>query len=137
MHARSVVIDGRVVYTGGFGIDDKWTVAAPGEPMWQDVGVRFMGPAVLQMQATFLAAWAEATGALVSDETFLPGPPDVPEGEVQAGLLYSSPGIGPTTAERHLAVTISAAEHTLYVTNSYFIPTGPVRRALADAARWG
>jgi cardiolipin synthase len=137
MHARSIVIDGRIGYTGGFGIDDKWTPDSPDEPMWRDTGVRFTGPAVLQMQATFLAAWAEATGLLVSDEVFLPKPTESAEGDAKAGLLYSSPGIGPTTAERYLAVTISSAERTLYFSNSYFIPTPPMRRLLLDAAARG
>jgi cardiolipin synthase A/B len=137
MHARSVVIDGRIGYTGGFGIDDKWTEDAPDEPMWRDTAVRFRGPAVLQMQSTFLAAWAEATGVLVTDEALMPRPEGDPAGDVTAGLLYSSPGIGPTAAERYVALTVSAAERTLYISNSYFIPTPPMRRLLLEAASRG
>jgi cardiolipin synthase len=137
MHARSVVIDGAIGYTGGFGIDDKWIEDAPDEPKWRDTAVRFTGPAVLQMQSTFLAAWAEATGVLVTDEAYLPRPVDAQPGDVTAGLLYSSPGIGPTSAERFVALTVSAAERTLYITNSYFIPTPPMRRMLLEASKRG
>jgi cardiolipin synthase len=137
MHARSVVIDGSIGYTGGFGVDDKWTRDSPEEPKWRDSAVRFSGPAVLQMQSTFLAAWAEATGVLATDEVLMPSPSHGAAGDVTAGLLYSSPGVGPTSAERYLALTVSAAERTLYISNSYFIPTPPMRRMLLDAAKRG
>jgi cardiolipin synthase len=136
MHARGVVIDGVVGYTGGFGIDEKWIQDSPGDPLWRDTSVRVTGPAVRQMQATFVGAWAEATGALLAGDAFFPPHQDA-EGGVSAGLLYSRPGMGPTPAERYLAMTLSAAQRTLYVANSYFVPTEPLRALLADAARRG
>ena len=159
MHARSVVIDGSVGYTGGFGVDDKWIKDQPDEPMWRETSARFTGPAVLEMQATFLGAWAEATGELVAGDAFFPvepspeqlgrdallqveepgpqAPPSAADDGVQAGLLYSRPAMGPTTAERFLALTIASAERTLFVSNSYFVPTAPLRRLLMDAAQRG
>ena len=137
LHARGVVIDGAVGYTGGFGISDKWVRDTIGDPRWRDTAVRVTGPAVHEMQATFLSAWAEATGELVTSGVFFPppsGPPDLTvPGSVTAGYLYSRPGIGPTSAERYLAATLSAAERTLYVANSYFVPTKLIRQLLLEA----
>jgi cardiolipin synthase len=56
---------------------------------------------------------------------------------VRAGLLYSRPGLGPTTAERYLALTIASAERTLFVSNSYFVPTASLRRLLVEASGRG
>jgi cardiolipin synthase len=62
-HVRVVVVDGRVGYTGGFGLADYWLGDGRHEGQWRETNVRFEGPAVMQLQATFAAAWAEATGA--------------------------------------------------------------------------
>jgi cardiolipin synthase len=134
MHARSVIVDGRIGYTGGFGIDDKWISDRPDDPMWRETTVRFTGPAVEQMQATFLGAWAEATGDLLTGEEFFPASREDGEATATAGLLYSRPGLGPTTAERFLALTIASAERTLFISNSYFVPTPLMRELLVDAA---
>src|SRR5687767_7711235 len=68
-HIRVVVVDGRVAYTGGFGMDDKWLGDGRHENQWRETNVRFTGPAVLQLQATFAAGWAEATGELLTGPT--------------------------------------------------------------------
>jgi cardiolipin synthase A/B len=185
MHARIVVIDGRLGYTGGFGLSDKWLEDPEARLPWRDTSVRFSGPAVAQMQSAFLAVWAEATGQLLTGEAFLPmkeavtargpiaqadGSPDgalsggeptlqtapspydpppndsaaaaqVAEGGgvggVVAGFLHSHPGPGPTGGERFLTATLAAAERTLFIANSYFVPTPPLRRLLVQAARRG
>lgn len=61
-HVRGIVIDGRVGWTGGFGIDDKWLGDGRSNGSWRETNVRFEGPAVRQLQAAFAAAWVEATG---------------------------------------------------------------------------
>jgi len=54
-HIRVAVMDGTVGYTGGYGIDDKWYGDGRHKDQWRDTTVRFTGPAVLQLQATFAA----------------------------------------------------------------------------------
>ncbi|HET7620242.1 MAG TPA: hypothetical protein VFK20_17165, partial [Vicinamibacterales bacterium] len=63
-HVRGIVIDGRVGWTGGFGIDDKWLGDGHTSGSWRETNVRFEGPAVRQLQAAFAAAWVEATGVM-------------------------------------------------------------------------
>ena len=53
------------------------------------------------------------------------------------GLLYTAPTTGSTPAERFLALTISGARKTLYITNSYFVPDDDFRRLLERAVRRG
>lgn len=71
-HARVVVVDGRVGYTGGFGLADYWLGAGRKPDEWRETNVRFEGPAVAQLQAAFGATWAEATGELLTGEAFYP-----------------------------------------------------------------
>jgi cardiolipin synthase A/B len=52
-HARVVVVDGRVGYTGGFGLADYWLGGGLKPDEWRETNVRFEGPAVAQLQAAF------------------------------------------------------------------------------------
>ena len=136
-HIRVVVVDGRIGFTGGFGMDDKWLGNGRTEREWRDTNVRFEGPAVRQLQATFATGWAEATGELLTGDTLFPPDSDDARGRMLATLLHTAPTIGSTPAERLLALSIAAARHTLYVTNSYFVPDDDFVRLLRDAASRG
>ena len=137
-HIRVVVVDGRIGYTGGFGMDDKWLGDGRHKEQWRDTNVRFTGPAVLQLQATFAKGWAEATGELLTGTELFPTvSEDGERGTMRATLLHTAPTIGSTAAERLLALSIAAARHTLYITNSYFVPDEDFVRLLREAAARG
>ena len=133
-HLRGIVIDGRVGWTGGFGIDDKWLGDGCSHGSWRETNVRFEGPAVRQLQAAFAAAWAETTGVLFTGRATLEAQEN---GAAAAGLLSTSPTLGSTAAERFFAVSIAGARKTLYMTNAYFAPGPYFIGLLADAARRG
>ena len=136
-HVRVTIVDGRVGYTGGFGLADYWLGDGLHEDQWRESNVRFQGPAVMQLQAAFASAWAEATGELISGEKFFPPDAFAPRGSVHAGLLFSQPTAGSTPAERFIVLTIAGARKTLYITNSYFVPDDDFRNLLKAAARRG
>ena len=131
----SVVVDGRVGYTGGFGLADYWLGDGHHEEQWRESNVRFSGPAVMELQAAFSAAWAESTGELITGPLFFPEAGFQEVGKTHAGLLYTAPTTGSTPAERFLALTISGARKTLYITNSYFVPDDDFRRLLERAVQ--
>ena len=140
-HVRVVVVDGRVGYTGGFGVADYWLGDARNPDEWRETSVRFEGPAVFELQAAFAAGWVEATGELLVDESFFPrrgaaAAAALPDGHI-AGVLFTGTTTGSTDAERFLAMTIAGAARTLYVTNSYFVPDDDFRALLVDAAQRG
>jgi cardiolipin synthase len=139
-HIRVVVVDGRIGYTGGFGIDDKWFGSGRQKDQWRDTNARFTGPAVRQLQATFGACWAEATGELLTGSLLFPdagASSAITENGILAGVLHASPAVGSTDAERFVALSIVGARKTLYITNSYFVPDRDFRRLIGDAARRG
>ena len=133
-HVRGIVIDSRVGWTGGFGIDDKWFGDGRSGGSWRETNVRFEGPAVRQLQAAFAAAWVEATGVMFTGRATL-GPEH--SGATAAGLLYTSPTLGSTAAERFFALSIAGARNTLYITNAYFAPDRNFVDLLATAAKRG
>ena len=132
-HVRGIVIDSRVGWTGGFGIDDKWLGDGRSNGSWRETNVRFEGPAVRQLQAAFASAWVEATGVMFTGRATLAQHQD----GVPAGLLYTSPTLGSTAAERFFALSIAAARKTLYITNAYFAPDRNFIELLTAAARRG
>jgi len=136
-HARAVVIDGRVGWTGGFGLADYWLGDGHHDEQWRESNVRFEGPAVAELQAGFAAGWAEATGGLLTGETFFPDQIFEPAGNMVAGLMFTVPSMGSTPAERFLALSIAGATKTLYITNSYFVPDQEFRNLLKDASKRG
>jgi cardiolipin synthase len=136
-HDRVIVVDGRVGFTGGFGIADKWLGNGHSKDQWRDTDVRFTGPAVSQLQATFADGWVEATGVLLSGEKYFPKEPVKEEPAETAGLLDAQPTIGSTPAERFLALSIAGARHRLFITNSYFVPNHDFKQLLIQASKRG
>jgi cardiolipin synthase A/B len=92
----------------------------------------------MQLQAAFAAAWAEATGELLTGDVFFPRSTFVQqETGVPAGVLFAQPTAGSTHAERFMAISIAGARTRLWITNSYFVPDDDFRRGLVNAARRG
>ena len=136
-HVRVVTVDGRIGYTGGFGIADYWLGDGRSKDQWRESNVRFEGPAVRELQAAFASGWVEATGELIVDSTFFPRPTSLAAGSSVAGVLFTGTTTGSTPAERFLALTIAGATRTLFITNSYFVPDDDFRQLLVLAAKRG
>jgi len=136
-HVRVVVVDGRIGYTGGFGLADYWLGDGHHEDQWRETNVRFEGPTVAALQATFAAGWAEATGELLTGDMFFPKSSFADVGNMKAGLMHSVPSTGSTPAERFLALSIAGARKSLYISNSYFVPGESFMQLLLAAARRG
>ena len=140
LHVRGIVIDGRIGYTGGFGIDDKWLGGGRSRGEWRETNVRFVGPAAAQLQAGFVADWSTATGELLIGGVLdaagvspaaAAGAAGTP---VLAAVVRSPPLMGSSGAERLLALAIASAKQSLYISNPYFVPTRGFVRLLVDAA---
>jgi cardiolipin synthase len=136
-HVRAIVVDGRVGWTGGFGLADYWLGDGLRPDQWRETNVRFEGPAVAQLQAAFATGWAEATGRLLTGDAFFPPPAVDSAGTTRAALMHTVPTIGSTPAERFMALTIAGARRTLFIANSYFVPDDDFRGLLTRASRRG
>jgi len=67
-HRRILVIDGRVGFTGGYGIADSWSGDGRTPQHWRDTNARIEGPAVKFLQAGFAESWLETTGIAIGGE---------------------------------------------------------------------
>jgi cardiolipin synthase A/B len=55
-HRRVLVIDGRIGFTGGYGISEAWTGDGHTENHWRETNARVEGPIVKYLQAAFVRA---------------------------------------------------------------------------------
>jgi cardiolipin synthase len=134
-HVRSITIDGRIGYVGGFGLADKWVKNTHGR-MWRETSARFSGPAVAQLTGAFAVGWADATGQLLTGRRLFP-PHIPPAGSTDAGVMFTRRTYGTPVPERYLALSIAGARKRIYIANSYFIPNKELRGWLIAAARRG
>jgi cardiolipin synthase len=134
-HRRILVIDGRVGFTGGYGISEAWAGNGRTPEHWRDTNARIEGPAVKFLQSGFAESWLEATGVVIGGKGFFP--PLEARGDVPAQIVKSSPTGGSFQSYMLFLLSISSAQKTIAITNPYFIPDKVMTEALVKAAARG
>jgi cardiolipin synthase len=131
-HRKVIVIDGRVGYVGGPGIEDHYTTGT------HDLMLRLEGPIVAQLQAVFLLSWHFQGGPLPEapahlDRFF----PDLPDGDgITMEILANNPGEGHLPIRTAFREAVDGAHRRLYVINPY-LADHPVLRGIVAAAERG
>ena len=134
-HRKILVVDGRIAYTGGLGIDERWLGNARNTKEWRDTQVRVVGPVAAQMQAIFSEDWTYTTGEILAGDKFYPRIENV--AAVQAQAIKASRGDSSSLAKMLYYVAIQSAKKSIYIQNAYFLPDKQVREALVDAVKRG
>ncbi len=135
-HRKLVVIDGRVAFTGGFGIRDEWLGDGVTAEAWRDANVRFTGPAVADAQQAIAENWQEAGGALFPASAFPELDADLPR-KASAALVTSTASPVLSRAERLVQLLVRAAKKRLWIANAYFVPPDAITDMLREKARAG
>jgi len=134
-HRKLLIADGRIGFTGGVGIADKWRGHGQDEDHWRDTHFRVEGPVVGQMQAVFNDNWTKATGTVLDGDAYFPALKH--EGEAAAQMFSSSITGGSESMHLMYLMAITAARHTIHLSNAYFVPDDLAVRALVAAAKRG
>jgi cardiolipin synthase A/B len=134
-HRRILVVDGRVGFTGGTGVGEKWTGDGRQKGHWRQTDVRVEGPIVLYLQAAFAENWRDATGILLGGDAYFP--PVARRGNLVVQAVPSAPATGAAQAYLLFQLAIESARSSIYLTNPYFVPDGAMADALAKAAARG
>ena len=134
-HRKSLVVDGRVGYTGGAGIADHWTGDAHDDKHWRDLQIRIEGPAVRPLQSGFAQNWLETTSELVTGPIFYP--PPAAAGPLSLQTIMSSPETGASTVRVMYCLAISAARVSIDIANPYFVPDHVSIDLFRDAVKRG
>jgi cardiolipin synthase A/B len=134
-HRKILVVDGRVGFTGGMCIDDRWLGDAESVAHWRDTQVRITGPVVTQLQAAFAVNWEKTSEMpLLGDDYY---PPLPRTGNVRGKCFIGGPGEAPKHVSRAYLSAIAKAGESVDIGNAYFIPDDDAIDALIAARRRG
>jgi cardiolipin synthase A/B len=127
-HRKLYVVDGRVGWTGGAGLEDHFH-----DGRFHDVMVRITGDVVRQLQAAFLTAFHGHGGAVPTDlGRSFPEPGD--PGSIPVALAQSLPG-GFVAATQAIREQIAGARERLAIMNPYVTDREMLRLIMAAARR--
>ena len=134
-HRRLMVVDGRVGFTGGAGLSDKWSGDAQGPEHWRDTHFRVEGPVVTQLQAAFIDNWIATTGEVLHSSDYLPQVADT--GKTLAQLFTASPGGGSKSVQLMYLMAITSAATAIDLSAAYFVPDEVALKSLVAALKRG
>jgi cardiolipin synthase A/B len=130
-HRKVVVVDGRIGWVGGAGIEDHFA-----DGRFHDLFLRVTGPVVEQLQLVFLAGfrWLGGEVPVETLDALFPGAQSH-TASVPVTVLHNAPGrFRPITDA--IARMLDDATETLDVVNPYVTDRGMIRR-IEQAARRG
>ena len=133
-HRKVVVIDGRVGYLGGMNIAERYSRGVHGG-IWRDTHLRITGPAVSQMQASFLADWCFASKELAADASLFPRLS--PAGNIALQIVPGGPMDDWRIIMQGLLHVIAQSRRYVYIQTPYFMPSEPMVTVLCNAALGG
>jgi cardiolipin synthase A/B len=127
-HRKLYVVDGKVAWTGGAGIEDHFENGG-----FHDVMVRVTGDVVRQAQAAFLTSFRGHGGSLPGDlSPYFPKPAE--GGSTPIALAQVIPG-GFVAASQAIREQIDGARERLDVMNPYVTDRDMIERIIAAARR--
>lgn len=136
-HRKIIIIDGKVGFTGGINVTDKYVRDDAGPlGIWHDMHLRLEGPIVNSLQAVFVTDWnfaneQEENGDLLNENYF---PKNKEAGDTVAQIAASGPDSDFSSIRQQYFSMITQAEKYVYITNSYVVPGDAILTALQTAA---
>jgi cardiolipin synthase A/B len=141
-HRKMLIVDGKIAFTGGINISSVYSSRPSGrdedegKPLpWRDADVQIEGPAVAEFQKLFLETWSKHNGPEPSGQNGYPTLKE--EGNALVQVVGSTPGTDNRITFIVYVAAIAYAEHSIHLTNAYFIPDDQILKAFKDAAGRG
>jgi cardiolipin synthase len=138
-HRRAIVIDGRVGFTGGMAVSDKWLGHAEQPDHWRDVMFKVTGPMAASLQAAFADVWATAAAEILTGPDMYPDRAAETSDDAQPSFIHliNSPADDDQSMAYFYLLPVLAARERIWIATPYFIPDDPLRTALMEQARRG
>ena len=139
-HRKITVVDGRIGFTGGYNLADKYFNLTHPYGLWKDSGIRLEGPAVRTLTLLFLEMWNAMDEKPV--ESVNPYLLDFPRsvGRKSEGIVVpyaDDPVDSLCTGEDVYLNILKNAKHYVFIATPYLIITDDMSRELTLAARRG
>ncbi|HEX7242581.1 MAG TPA: phospholipase D-like domain-containing protein [Longimicrobiaceae bacterium] len=140
-HRRAIVMDGKVGFTGGAAVGDKWLGDAQDVEHWRDIMVEVRGCLAGNLQSAFVQLWASVAGEILMGPAFFPSDDgeEPAEGEEAARHVnvISSPADEAHPLRNFFWISFRCARERLWVTSPYFVPDDDTRQVIMHRARHG
>jgi cardiolipin synthase len=140
-HRKILIVDGKIAIAGGINISSVYSSSLSGRkdkgaplPV-RDTDVQIEGPAVAEFQKLFLDTWQKQKGPTLTDRDYFPEQKET--GNALVRVVGSTPGQNNRVTFIVYVSAITFAEHSIHLTNAYFIPDDQILDAFTDAARRG
>jgi len=135
-HRKIIVIDGKIGYTGGINLADKYLIEEGEEGFWRDTHLRIIGDSVKMLEAIFLVDRYYLTQKDVKNlELYFPNLDVLPGKHIQ--IASSSPESGTANILHAFFTAITTAKKSIRLISPYFIPDESLLMALKTAASGG
>ncbi len=133
-HRKVLVVDGVVGYAGGMNLAERYLKGIHGG-VWRDTHLRVEGPAVTELQTTFLTDWQFASGEWLTGEAYYPQQSKA--GSLVMQVVTSNPTAQFRVIDLSYSEILYTATRYVYLQSPYFVPSEAIRKALYAAALSG
>lgn len=131
-HRKIVIVDGKIGFTGGINIADRYIHGLPKLGPWRDTHLQITGDAVDGLQVIFAADWYFVTKENLSGDAYFP-----PLKET-AGTPVQISASGPDSDWENIGMAFFAAignaKKLIYISTPYMMPPSYISLALKTAA---
>ena len=134
-HRKVVVIDGKIGFTGGMNIAERYLLGVRGG-IWRDTHIRMIGPSVSELQTAFLSDWQFTRKEWIHDDVYYPVPLRSDQ-NLLIQMISSNPTDSWRVMDLSISQTIFSSRRYLYLQSPYFLPSESIRVSLHAAALSG
>ena len=134
-HRKIVVIDGKIGYTGGINVADRY-INQGSQKYWRDTHLKVTGEAVRSLQIIFMLNWYFVSKeSLPMNDTYFPALPEI--GKQCMQVVASGPDSDWASIMQAFFLAIATAKKKIQITSPYFIPNESILTALKTVAMGG
>jgi cardiolipin synthase len=137
-HRKIAVIDGKTGFLGSQNIGNEYLGWKNRNRSWRDILIRFEGPAVKELSSIFDDDWALSSRGSSARKSARRTAELTPETtDISLSILPTGPDETSHSLEMILCTLLAQAKKEVRVITPYFVPSLPLRLALAAAAHRG
>jgi len=134
-HRKILIVDGKIGFTGGVNIADRYLAGKPKIGRWRDTHLQIIGDAVATMQIIFAADWYFVINENLTGERYFR--PLTEENGTPVQISASGPDSDWENIEQAYISAILNAKNYVYLTTPYLMPPQTIVMALKTAALSG
>lgn len=134
-HRKIIVIDGKVAFTGGLNVADRYITGTPKLGDWRDTHLRIEGKAAHTLQAIFITDWHFVHHVQLDEELYF-AKTESKEG-VAMQIASSGPDSDWASIMQGYFCAITKARNHIYISTPYFLPNEALLTAIKVASLGG